>query len=68
MDIYKDTWQVEMPTIPSFIEDDLPYLFRTYIIPSFRAACKGARKKERQSSLLRRAAGFGGLYFRRDML
>ena len=23
MDIYKDTWQVEMPTIPSFIEVSL---------------------------------------------
>lgn len=47
MDIYEDTLPMGAPSIPNFIEDNLPYIFRLYIIPSFRGACKRGEKKDR---------------------
>lgn len=47
MDIYEDTLPMGAPSIPNFIEDDLPYISQVVIIPFFRAACKGTQKKGR---------------------
>ena len=35
MDIYKDTWQVEMPTIPNFIFSHNSFIFKGFRDPAF---------------------------------